>query len=87
MTKGQTKYTTKTTWLGKEYGCRIYSDDLLIVEARVKNKIEIGAAYRDMLRTLDKMGGDEFTSAARKRKYAEGAPMLSVKHYWGGKSK
>jgi hypothetical protein len=81
------RYTTRTTWLGNEYGCRIYRDDTLVVEARVKNRIEIGAAFRDMLRTLDKgFSPDAFTAAARRRKFAEGAPQLAVKHYWGGKN-
>nr|QMP83102.1 MAG: hypothetical protein [Caudoviricetes sp.] len=78
-------YTTKTTWLGKEYGCRVYLGDELIVEGRAQNKHLIGATYRDLLRTLDKMGGDAFTNAARDRKYKEGNPVASVKHYWGGK--
>ena len=79
------RYTTKTTQLGKEYGCRVYFDDKLIVEGRAPNRIMIGATYRDLLRTLDKLGGDSFTSAVRKRKYKEGNPIASVKHYWGGK--
>lgn len=82
-----TGYTTKTTWLGTEYGCRIFYDGELIVEARVPTRDLIGAAYRDMLRTLDKLGGDAFTNAARRRKYREGNPALSVKHYWRGKQK
>ena len=78
-------YTTKTTWLGREYGCRVYFNDKLIVEGRCQTRDMIGATYRDLLRTLDKCGGDKFTSAARKRKYKEGNPVTSVKHYWGGK--
>lgn len=78
-------YTTKTTWLGKEYGCRVYFNDKLIVEGRCATRDMIGATYRDLLRTLDKCGGDKFTAAVRKRKYKEGNPITSVKHYWGGK--
>lgn len=78
-------YETKTTWLGNEYGCRVYLDGVLIVEGRAPTRHLIGATYRDLLRTLDKCGGDDFTSAARKRKFAEGSPLASVKHYWGGK--
>ncbi|CAB4129915.1 hypothetical protein UFOVP116_177 [uncultured Caudovirales phage] len=80
-----TSYITKTTWLGLEYGCRVYYGDKLVVEGRCQTRAEIGATYRDLLRTLDKLDGDEFTSAARKRKYREGNPMASVKHYWRGK--
>ena len=80
-------YTTKTTWLGKEYGCRVYFNDELIVEGRCATRDMIGATYRDLLRTLDKCGGDKFTSAVRKRKFKEANPIASVKHYWGGKNK
>lgn len=76
---------TKTTWLGTEYGCRIYDGDKLIVEGRAKTRHDIGPVFRDLLRTLDKCGGDEFTNAARKRKYREGNKCASVVHYWNGK--
>lgn len=81
-----TKYTTKVTWLGKEYGCRVFFDGQLLVEGRCKEKHMIGATFRDLLRTIDKCGGDQFTKAARDRKYREGNPIASVKHYYGGKS-
>jgi hypothetical protein len=80
-----TQYTTKATWLGNEYGCRVYNGDRVVVEARVKTRDEIGPAFRDLLRTLDKLGGDAFTSAARVRKYKEGNKSIGVNHYWGGK--
>jgi len=78
-------YRTKTTWLGREYGCRVYDDAVLVVEGRAARRDLIGAVYRDLLRTLDKCGGDAFTGAARRRKYRAGNPVASVKHYWGGK--
>ena len=78
-------YRTKTTWIGREYGCRVYLDDVLIVEGRAPRRDLIGATYRDLLRTLDKCGGDAFTSAARARKFRAGNQVASVKHYWGGK--
>ena len=53
-----------------------------MVEGRCKNRSEIGATFRDLLRTIDKAGGDEFTSAARDRKFKEGNPILEVKHIW-----
>lgn len=80
-------YRTKSTWLGKEYGCRIFLNDELIVEARCKNRIMIGPTFRDLLRTLDKLGGDKFTSAARKRKFRNGNLCVAVKHLWGGKAR
>lgn len=75
-------YTTKATWLGKEYGCRIFINGVPILEGRCETKIEIGATFRDLLRTLDTLGGDSFTSAARKRKYKEGNLVVQTKHYW-----
>ena len=81
----ETQYSTRATWLGHEYGCRIYHENVLVVEGRCQTREMIGATFRDLLRTLDKCGGDEFTSAARKRKYRDGNPVASVKHYWGGK--
>ncbi len=78
-------YETKTTWLGHEYGCRIYLAGKLVLEGRAPTRLLIGATYRDLLWTLDKCGGDEFTAAARRRKFAEGNPVASVKHYWEGK--
>lgn len=78
-------YITKTTWLGNKYGCRIYLDNILIVEGRTKSKYYIGAVFRDLFRTLDKLGGNKFTHSVRERKYKEGNPVVSCRHYWGGK--
>lgn len=75
-------YTTKTTWLGAEYGCRVFSDEKLIVEARCLTKELIGPTFRDLLRTLDKLNGDAFTSAARLRKFKDGNLCASVKCMW-----
>ena len=79
-------YTTQTTWLGHEYGCRVFDGEVLVVEGRCPSRDLIGATFRDLLRTLDKCGGDKFTKAARRRKYKDGNPVAQVKHYWGGKS-
>lgn len=76
------KYTTKATWLGNEYGCRVFIDGQLVVEGRCASQNLIGATFRDLFRTLDKCGGDAFTSAARKRKFKEGNPSTTVKHLW-----
>lgn len=75
-------YTTKTTWFGNEYGCRIFYGGVLVVEACCQDKVSIGATFRDLLCTLDKCGGDAFTSAARKRKYKEGNLRIAVRHHW-----
>lgn len=76
-------YKTKTTWLGREYGSQVLSGDKVIVEWRCKTRDLIGATFRDLLRTLDKMGGDSFTSAARNRINRKGNASVSVKHIWG----
>lgn len=75
-------YTTKTTWLGSEYGCRVYRDGVFVVEGRCPSRDMIGPTYRDMLRTLDTCGGDAFTRAARDRKFREGNKQIDVKHLW-----
>jgi hypothetical protein len=75
-------YTTKTTRLGSGYGCRVFLDGALIVEGRCADRSMIGATFRDLLRTLDKSGGDEFTSAARARKFREGNTVTSTRHIW-----
>lgn len=79
------KYTTRVTWLGNAYGCRVYFENELVVEGRAAHRGLIGAVFRDLLRTIDKCGGDRFTSAARKRKFKEGNPIASVVHWWGGR--
>lgn len=76
-------YTTKVTWLGKSYGCRVFYNDALVVEGRVATKKEIGPAFRDLLRTIDKTGnGDSYTKAARYRNNKPGNLLLGVKHIW-----
>lgn len=78
-------YTTKATWLGNQYGCRVFQNGKLIVEGRTPNKAEIGAVFRDLLRTIDKsFGDDKFTNAARirMRKFAPLNHSVSVKHIW-----
>lgn len=82
------KYTTKVTRLGNgQYGCRIFRGDVLVVEGRCDTRDQIGPTFRDMMRTIDKMGGDSFTHASRMRQFLEKNSHLyrTVKHYWGGK--
>ena len=75
-------YTTKTTWLGNAYGCRVFFEDVPIVESKCVSREMIGPTFRDLFRTLDKLGGDKFTSASRKRKFKEGNQSICVKHKW-----
>lgn len=80
----QSEYTTRATYLGDRYGCRVLRGGRVVVEGQCQTRDQIGATFRDLFRTLDKLGGDAFTSAARKRKYREGNAVASVKHLWGG---
>ena len=75
-------YTTKATRLQRGYGCRVYCNGVLIVEARCKTRQDIAPTMRDLLRTLDKLGGDAYTSAARRRISRPGNAQLSVRHLW-----
>lgn len=76
------RFTTKVTWLGTRYGCRIFDNGELLVEGRCELKTQIGATFRDMFRTIDKAGGDAFTHAARNRKWKEGNQVAQVRHIW-----
>ncbi len=75
-------YSTKLTRMCNGYGCRVFYNGKLVVEARCRSRLEIGPAFRDLFRTLDKLGGDKFTSASRKRKFKAGNFCLQVKHIW-----
>ena len=72
-------YSTKATWLGSCYGCRVFYKGKLVVEARVDSKDQIGGAFRDLFRTIDKLEGDLFTNASRKRITSTDK---QVKHIW-----
>lgn len=78
------KYTTKVTYLKgcKQYGCRIYYKGKLTLEGRASCRAAIGPVFRDLMRTLDKLGGDNYTSFSRKHKYKEGNTPIDVKHIW-----
>jgi hypothetical protein len=77
-------YTTKCTWLGNEYGCRVFLNGELVVEGRCPTRDLIASTFRDLLRTIDKCGtGDEFTHAARMRNSKNGNKCVGVRHIWG----
>ena len=76
-------YTTKVTRVNDIYFCRVDYKGKPVVQAKVSSREEIGPAFRDLLRTLDKLnGGEPFTSAARDRKHKEGNKPTTVKHEW-----
>jgi hypothetical protein len=75
-------FTTKVTSLANGFGCRIFYNDVLIVEALEPTKDMIGPTFRDLFRTLDKMGGDKYTKSVREREFKEGNMPAQVKHKW-----
>jgi hypothetical protein len=75
-------YTTKVTCVNGSYFCCVFKHCIPLVQAKVKTREDIGPAFRDILRTIDKCGGDEFTSAASKRKNKVGNKEMAVKHIW-----
>jgi hypothetical protein len=75
-------YATQATKIGSGYSVRVLFCGVPLVAARVKTKADIGPALRDLLRTIDKLGGDEFTSAARARKFKPGNMAAGVRHFW-----
>ena len=76
------EYTTKATRTKGGYFCRIFRNGKAILQAKVESRMDIGGAFRDMLRTLDKGGGDAFTSSARYRNGAGDNKLKHVKHEW-----
>lgn len=75
-------YTTKATWLGNQYGCRVFYQGELVVEGRCPTRDLIGPTFRDLMRTMDKLCGDAFTSASRARNWKDGNRYVPVKHIW-----
>lgn len=75
--------TTKSTWLGNEYGCRVFCDGKLVVEARCSSRRLIAPTFRQLLRTIDTLGGTRHTSEVRKRMYRPGEIVADkVQHLW-----
>lgn len=70
-------FTTKTTRLGSGWGCRIYLNGGLVCESTCKTRGMIGPTYRSMFRDIDKMGGDRFTSAVRRRMFRYDGPVFT----------
>lgn len=74
-------FTTKVTYLGNGiWGCRILKDGAVFQEGRVKSRQDIGPAFRDMLRMIDKCGWCcELADAARRHMRKPGASFMHVK--------
>jgi hypothetical protein len=75
-------YSTKVTYLKDFWGCRVLYKGKPVVEGKAYSKREIGPVLRDLMRTLDKLGGDRYTHSARMRKRKEENISMSTKHYW-----
>ena len=76
-------YTTKVTRVNDIYFCRVDYKGKPVVQSKVSSREDIGPAFRDLLRTLDKgNGGEPFTSAARDRKDRKGNKSGIFKHEW-----
>jgi hypothetical protein len=76
------EYTTDSTRTKDGYFCRVSFRGKPLVQTKVASREEIGPAFRDLLRTLDKLGGDKFTNAARYRKWKEGNISGQFLHEW-----
>lgn len=63
----KSEYTTKLTAMRGFWWCQIQRRGKPVVQAKAFKRDEIGPTFRSILRTLDKLGGDRFTSAARER--------------------
>lgn len=64
---------TKSTFLGNgTWGCRVFYNQDLVIECTVNSRKDIGSAFRDMIRTLDKCGGDADTSGIRANMWKDG---------------
>lgn len=76
-------YTTRLTRVKDVYVCQILKNDVPFLQATTKRKDHIGPTFRDLLRTIDKLGiGDEFTGAVRERAFKTGNIYINAKHEW-----
>ena len=47
----QSEYTTRVTYLGDRYGCRVLRGGRVVVEGQCQTRDQIGATFRDLFRT------------------------------------
>ena len=76
------RVTTKVTKLKPSlWGCRVLIDDIPTIEVRVKSLSDIQPAFKDMLRTLSKLGFD--SDMADSSRYRENnRPTNCYKFIW-----
>lgn len=74
--------STKTTKVAKGlYGCRVWYKDRLVVEMRVPRHL-VSCAYRDMFRTLDKLGFDSKMAHASRMRGKNHTSVTNYKYIW-----
>lgn len=74
--------TTKVTKLSSSlWGCRVLIEGKVVLEVRVTSREYIQPAFKDMLRTLDKLGVD--SKMAKSSRYRDnGKPTNRFKFIW-----
>lgn len=74
--------STKTTRItSKLFGCRVFYKGKLVVELRVPKDF-ISSAYRDMFRTLDKLGYESKMAHASRMRGKNFASLTGYKYIW-----
>lgn len=75
-------FSTKTTSLGNRlYGCRVFNNGKVIVELRVPRSL-ISSAYREMFRTLDKLGYDSKMAHSSRMRGKNHESLNGYKFIW-----
>jgi len=77
-------YSTKVTAMNGKWICAVLLDGKVIVQGTVSSREDIGPAFRDLLRTLDKytIHTSKFAEKSRRRITKPGNRCLKVKHEW-----
>lgn len=80
----KTEYKTQVTRLRAGlYGCRVFKGDQLLVEGRCRSRAEINAVFRQLIRTLNKLGYDDnFTDSVRRRYTEKYTPDVDFQYIW-----
>jgi hypothetical protein len=66
--QGECTHEVKVTRMFDGYGVRVYTNGELNAETKVRDRIDIGPAAKDLLRWEDKLGNiSDYASASRHR--------------------
>ena len=75
-------FTTKTTKIApRVYGCRVFNGGKLLLELQVPKNL-ISSAYRDMFRTLDKLGYNSPMAHASRMRGKNHENLTGYKYIW-----